>query len=240
MEEYNPVSRIFEAARRRDAVALAALIRGRAYLSMARTPGGETLIEFARRTAEELLTVLRAEADALWRAAGLPVERRDNFTMTELTVRDTAATPLNVIISPVPAGELTTVETFLRTFAAAGLERSRSSGDLTLYRFDGALESNIHDPAIRSTCHAGYAVGQTAGIDLPARCVVELLTAARVASSHFRGPYNQIGYAHAILREMMAREGISDAGVALLEWRRYWEGTESDRNIVEIQIAAGG
>jgi hypothetical protein len=203
---------------------------------------------WARRSVEPgravVLEALRAapQLNAIWKAAGLPYERRDNFTMTELRLEERKTpTPDRVLATSagmLRAEELPGVQEERRArLAIHRLQQARCSSEFGIFRLVNASVSSIYETGVGIEYVYGFETGGDIAIDDVPGVAFGKLPSSRYASSHFRGPYGQMGYAHALLREMIARAGLTDAAREIREEYVYWEAPESDANIVAIKIA---
>ena len=194
------------------------------------------------RGREETLELLRNQPSlaAEWKRAGLPVERRDNFTMTQMCVLNTCGDGVHNAVAS--AGRLIGAEgvdnereQLTGKLAVREIQVQRRGADFTTYQFAGTLESNIYATDARFECSAGFAVEGSRMQSHPG-VVIEPVQTKTYATSRFRGAYGQIGYAHSCLRQMIAREGLHDVCRELRETYNYWEGRDSDYNQITLAI----
>lgn len=175
----------------------------------------------------DVLAVCRADPAlvALWSAAGLPFERRDNYTMTVPRLIETEAHALHIFAS---SNALSPSEIESTVYMTLG--QSSGTGPTTaVYRRFLSPVSERFDEAQRCSVTVGAPAGG-ASSDLPA---------LRCASAMVKGPLPQLGFAHYSLRHWLEGEGIPDPAIELREIFHYFEGVVSDANITEIQIAIG-
>lgn len=175
----------------------------------------------------DVLSVTRADADlnALWRNAGLPIERRDNYTMTELTVQDAPEMRANLIDSGEGCGRETAIA--LATLGLEAIEQT-GSGPAAIAYTDFTADFSSYLEEDQTSTIAIYA-SDPAG--------VRVLSPIRCARVLVKGPLTQLGFAHYSLRRAAALAGLIDLVVELREIYHYYEAPASDGNITELQLA---
>jgi len=207
---------------------------------------GERVWQSASPNREAILALLRSAPaiTALLKGAGLPYERRDNFTMTELRIDDTRSpAPMTAYAGADEAVSIASVPAVLATLRGRlaqmpSVQVARRSADFASYRLRDATVSSLYESGFVFDMIYGFEVDAKRQKD-PSQSGINVapLWGATYASSHFRGPYSQLGYAHALLREMIARTGLTDVAREIREVFVYREAPESDANIVAVKIA---
>jgi hypothetical protein len=184
----------------------------------------------------DVLAVTRADPDvaAVYRSGGLPVERRDNYTMTELRVK--IAPSMTVAVRADEPGitiaRYAEVDAALeaQSYTDLGIECARLGPEVSVFRDIPADAISHYDPSgtfsfVRAT---------PAGADSALRTIS--LPEFRCGSVMVKGPLTQLGFAHYSLRLFLDQAGYRNIGTEAREIYHYYEAAESDGNVTELQI----
>ncbi|MEO1236009.1 MAG: GyrI-like domain-containing protein [Planctomycetota bacterium] len=94
-------------------------------------------------------------------------------------------------------------------------------------------EGTTSDPQAPFTLTTGFPTAE--GTEAPAGLALRTLPAVRVVSAYYTGSLRDIGEAWRIFNEQVADAGYPTGGTAY-ELYLYWEGDDSDNNVVELQL----
>jgi hypothetical protein len=192
----------------------------------------------------DVLAVTRADPAVtdVWRSGGLPVERRDNYTMTDLVIKEQASVLVAGVRFPGPLSPADVSKLgypLADPSVAATIEPLRTGPDIAEYTgFSPAISSRF-DTEQRFSLTYGATVGSLPGEAVPG-VDAGALPSFRCAAVFIKGPFTQLGFAHYSLRHWVATAGLVDAGVRLREVYHYVEAPESDANIVELLVELAG
>jgi hypothetical protein len=190
-----------------------------------------------------VLAVTRAlgELEELWKSAGLPVGRWDNFTMTEMKVREKKSINIVALRNKIGA-DVKRPGDFRKEFYSNLLALKTSVNQIGLGRdivvfdgFSGNGGSGYFDEGAIYSSRYGTEVDEFPAFETQILSKIEI-PAARYASVLVRGSLSQLGYAHYELRRFMNAAGMIDKASRSLEIYHYFEDEKSDMNITELAI----
>ncbi|MDR3708653.1 MAG: ankyrin repeat domain-containing protein [Capsulimonadaceae bacterium] len=189
---------------------------------------GKWAYQSARGIQWDVLSVTRADPSlaTLWSAAGLPFERRDNYTMTEprrFTAPAQSIGVFNVIASRPPAQISHAVLDVLDHRGGLGPTVGIYTG------FCVRISSRFEEDQLCTATIGARTPDASTGVPSIA-----------CASVLVKGPLTQLGFAHYALRHWLSTAGIADPARELREVYHYYEGAASDANVTEIQLALEG
>ncbi len=174
----------------------------------------------------DILAVTRAtpELNALWRSGGLPVERRDNYTMTELAIKESTPVQIAAMLS----GSATSRDKAVPPAAEGpAIEAARTGPVIASFSAFSVGFSSYFEEGATFDYVTGPIVDGIESVTLPA---------IRCAAVFIKGAYTQLGFAHYSLRLWLEQAGYTDAGREVREIYHYVEAPTSDANITELQV----
>ena len=173
---------------------------------------------------------------AAWKSGGMPIERRDNYTMTEFRLIDvpTQLFALGTRDGITHGGYDAAEREILRDFANLDWREYRIGPSTTIYsRFTGT-ESTYTAAGTTFRLEIGFPVSssppESGAVAVSERAGFTALSVV------LRGPLNQVGYAHWTLRDCARDRSLRDPARQLREVYHYFEHPQSDANVTEIQM----